>query len=371
METPESSKNELLNKQGPTIEDDDPYFKIAKPKPIESEIVFIEKSNFNLCVFFSVSIFVIIPFGLLLLFPLILIPILVLIVLCIYKKYYILQKDKDNNTLNVYEKNCLCCKWKLLEVPLKDAKIECLKAGGIDCCFGTKTITNVRIYCTDQARCDLDNSNVQNVPTPCLYILKNCIGFPEELESKILGLSVEKHKNEISDELAEGYKNGMKKHKSKFYHVNYPVRPEILNISKYYYIFRNFDIYEYDIDGSRMRKETFEEIDWIYSKNFDRIFIGILKNKNTYLNKRIFEIESIDNFHFEIMDKFHNFQVSLKNGDSMNLCTFHYLPDDILNDFIVLLNWQIIKIKGKNGQNFNSENENENDNDNKITITDN
>ena len=173
MVTPESSKNELLNKQGPTIEDDDPYFKIAKPKPIESEIVFIEKSNFNLCLFFSVSVFVIIPFGLLLLFPLILIPILVLIVLCQYKKYYILQKDKDNNTLNVYEKNCLCCKWKLLEVPLKDAKIECLKAGEIDyCCSRTKTITNVRIYCTDQARCDLDNSNVQNVLVIVLIFLK-------------------------------------------------------------------------------------------------------------------------------------------------------------------------------------------------------
>ena len=370
METPESSKNELLNKQGPTIDDDDPYFKVAKPKPIESEIVFIEKANIYLSITLTISIIIILAFGITFLFPLILLPILVLIVLCKFKKKYILQKDKDNNTLNVYEKNYLCCKWKLLEVPLKDAKIECRKAGEQSgCCSGTKILTNVRIYCTDQARYDLDNSNIQNVPSHCFYILKNCIGFPEELESKILGLSVEKHKNEVSDELAEGYKNGMKRHKTNFSCniVNYPVLPEILNISKYYYIFRNFDIYENDFDSFRKRKETFEEIDWIYSKNFDRIFIGILKNKNTYLNKGIFEIESIDNFHFELMDRCHNFQVSLKNGDSVNLCTFHYLPDNILNDFIVLLNWQIIKIKGKNGQNFNSEN----DNDNKITITDN
>ena len=74
------------------------------------------------------------------------------------------------------------------------------------------------------------------------------------------------------------------------------------------------------------------------------------------MNKAIFEIDSLEKFQFELMGESLHFQALLKDGNSVKLCTFKYLLENVLNDFIVLLNWQIIKIKKKNEQNYNSEN---------------
>ena len=113
------------------------------------------------------------------------------------------------------------------------------------CCNTKKIITIIRIYCTNQALYDLDNSNVQNKPIQCIHFLTNCLGNEQELESKILGLSLEKHISEVRDELAEGYKNGMKRHKSSSVcrmPRGYLVSGDILQTSKYFYSFRNFEV---------------------------------------------------------------------------------------------------------------------------------
>jgi hypothetical protein len=252
----------------------------------------------------------------------------------------------------------LCIKSTLLNLPLKGLKIECISGGSESgCCTTNSKLSNLRIYCTDQTLYDLDNSNVQNKPFECIHELKNCVGEESEVEMKVLGLSLDKFKNEAKDELDEANKNGMKPPKSNFQFLiqGFKVLSPIIKISKYFYIFRDFEV-SYNVgDDVEVKKENFIQIDWIYSKNFDRIFIGILKNTNTYLNKGIYAIDSIDMCHFETMNKINNFQVVLKNGNSETLCTFKLLPKDKLNDFIILINWQIRKIKNKIGNNFNSE----------------
>lgn len=150
----------------------------------------------------------------------------------------------------------------------------------------------------------------------------------------------------------------MKRHKSRLHRMpqSYPVLPEIMQISKHFYSFRNFEVRYNVADDVELKREDFKQLDWIYSKNFDRIFIGVIKDNKSYMNKGVFEIDSLENFQFELMGEFLHFQALLKDGSSVKLCTFKYLPEDVLNDFIVLLNWQIIKLKKKNEQNYNSEN---------------
>ena len=367
LEAPEITKDDLLNKPVANTakeDDEDPYFKIADPKPIESEIVVIKKSNLCFGFILFITIFLALAAGIPFIryfpfIPPIIFLLAVIFTLCLFKKNYILKKDKDKNILYVYQTNYLCIKSKIVEVPLKDVKIECCKGGEQYCCSNTKIIiTIIRIYCTDQALYDLDNSNVQNRPIQCIHFLRNCIGNELELESKILGLSVEKHISEVKDELDEGYKNGMKRHKSRLHRMpqSYPVLPEIMQISKYFYSFRNFEVRYNVLDDVETKREDFKQLDWIYSKNFDRIFIGVIKDNKSYMNKGIFEIDSLENFQFELMGELLHFQALLKDGNSVRLCTFKYIPENVLNDFIVLLNWQIIKIKKKNEQNYNSEN---------------
>ena len=203
------------------------------------------------------------------------------------------------------------------------------------------------------------NSNVQNKPFECIHELKNCIGEKNEVEMKVLGLSLNKFNNEAKSELDEAKKNnGMKPPTNNFRVIirSFQASSPIIKISKYFYIFRDFKVTHNVGDDVETKRENFIEIDWIYSKNFDRIFIGILKNKNTYLNKGIYEINSIDMFQFETINTINNFQVVLKNGNSETLCTFKILPQNDLSDFIILINWQISKIKNKIGNNCNTEN---------------
>ena len=55
-----------------------------------------------------------------------------------------------------------------------------------------------------------------------------------------------------------------------------------MKISEFFYCYYN------------IRNELFQRIDWIYSTNFDRIFIGIVKNDDSYIKTFIYNINSID-----------------------------------------------------------------------------
>jgi hypothetical protein len=366
MSAPVASKEELLDKPGTMIpvQEENPFFKVASPKPIELDNVVLDRGRFWCSLGLTLGIFLPLSFGgplygLLPFVPPSVCLLIVMIILCKSKKNYVLKKDKKNNNLIVSETSYLCIKSTLLNLPLKGLKIECISGGSESgCCTANSKLSNLRIYCTDQTLYDLDNSNVQNKPFECIHELKNCVGEESEVEMKVLGLSLDKFKNEAKDELDEANKNGMKPPKSNFQFLiqGFKVLSPIIKISKYFYIFRDFEVSHNVGDDVEVKKENFIQIDWIYSKNFDRIFIGILKNKTTYMNKGIYDINSIDIFQFEIMNESYNFQVVLKNGNSETLCTFQFLPPNILSDFIVLINWQIRKIKNKIENNCNSEN---------------
>ena len=73
---------------------------------------------------------------------------------------------------------------------------------------------------------------------------------------------------------------------------------------------------------------------------------GIIPYNMTYLNKGIYQKDEIDVFRMQSEDKMNtiNFQISLKNGEVITLCTFTNTQITELYDFIVLLNWKIDKL---------------------------
>ena len=94
--------------------------------------------------------------------------------------------------------------------------------------------------------------------------------------------------------------------------------------------------------------ESFERLDWIYSNDFDRIFIGVVKNDSSYINTFIYNTNTIDKFILEIKDGKYCFKILLKNGNNTEICRYKREQEDNLNTFIYLINGQINKINNVN-----------------------
>ena len=370
MDAPSAPQNELIDKPEinitveQNIQDQNSFFKVAVPKPIETNKVVLKRGKFCCCLAISLCIFSAGLYGPLYRFLPFIGPsvtlIILLILLCILKKNYVIIKDKDNNNLHISETNYLCIGSGIANISLKDLKFSCFNSGRESgWCTTNGNLSTVKFYCTDKALYDLDTTDIQNIPFQTVYILKDCAGDEPELEEKLLGLSVEKFKNEVTDELKEAYKKGLKPPtRNMIIRISgdwYPIQPHCTKISKYFYFFIGFEILNGYGEDETKKKEKFKEIDWIYSKNYDRIFIGVVKSNNTYLNKRLYHVDAIQNFQFEKMGGKNNFQAVFKDGNSENICTFEHLPEEKLDTFIILINWQIHKIKGQVGQSNNFE----------------
>jgi len=96
-------------------------------------------------------------------------------------------------------------------------------------------------------------------------------------------------------------------------------------------------------------KFTFDNIlriDCIYSKNFDRIFIGLVKyTKTKYVNTFEYQMDNIDRFILENHsnnNKTFNLKVVLKNNEKQLICTLRKKTQEELEGLIYLLNERLI-----------------------------
>lgn len=67
----------------------------------------------------------------------------------------------------------------------------------------------------------------------------------------------------------------------------------------------------------------------------------MVKNDKTYLNSKTYQINDIDKFVLIMKNQGYIFQVLLKEGNFIDICTFYHQKDDILNNFIYLINGQL------------------------------
>ena len=92
----------------------------------------------------------------------------------------------------------------------------------------------------------------------------------------------------------------------------------------------------------------FLRIDCIYSKNFDRIFIGLVKlNEASYVKTFEYQINDIDKFILQRQanDNIINFilTVIFKNDESQNICIINNINRENLEELAYFLNERIIK----------------------------
>ena len=284
----------------------------------------------------------------------IIIIILILIILLICKSRIVLIKDKENNRLTVQEKNYFCCNIKTYNIPFEhcDIKAEYDRESTTPPCFSNYSI--IIVINADPNVTDIDNNNIKNIPFKFIKRFPNLIGIAQELELSLVNFIGCKFNNTIEEEI-------------KLHVPNYKGKPNIslpfnctfssesdnfLKISDHFYMF-----YNYNYLGKKSGNESFQRLDWIYTNDFDRIFIGVVKNDTRYVNTFIYTIESIDKFILEIRDGKLCLKIILNDGFNTEICRYTREKDNDVNTFIYLINGQINKIKhGNNGNEINNEN---------------
>ena len=100
------------------------------------------------------------------------------------------------------------------------------------------------------------------------------------------------------------------------------------------------------------KKGDILRIDFIYSKNFDRIFIGLVNNnENTYQNTFEFQMNTIDKFILQKIgfeDKGYNLKVILKNNESQQIYSLKKASQEDLRGLVYLLNEKFTNINNNN-----------------------
>ena len=87
--------------------------------------------------------------------------------------------------------------------------------------------------------------------------------------------------------------------------------------------------------------EKIYRIDFVYSRNFDRIFIGIVKyTKTSYINTFDFNMNDIESFILEKEgnNESYNLKVVFKNKDTQQICRMKNKKKNELNDLAYFLN---------------------------------
>ena len=93
--------------------------------------------------------------------------------------------------------------------------------------------------------------------------------------------------------------------------------------------------------------ELFIRIDWIYSTNFDRIFIGIVKNDDSYIKTFIYNINSIDKLAMQMNDKGYSFKIIFKDQNNEEICLFKKENKYEFEHLLFLFNGKLEDVKGK------------------------
>jgi len=96
-------------------------------------------------------------------------------------------------------------------------------------------------------------------------------------------------------------------------------------------------------------------IDCIYSKNFDRVFIGLVKyTKTKYINTFEFQMNNIRRFILEREGTNFNLKVQFKNNETQEICTLKNKTQEELEGLAYLLN-ERLSMKSNNNIDSNEQ----------------
>ena len=258
-----------------------------------------------------------------------------------------ITKDKANNTLTIDVKNYCRCKKKRYNFPL-DSSVLKAKFKNYEnylCC--NSNYCNIFVLNVDPKVKDIDNNNIKNIPYKFFTKFEDYIGKENDLNTTFSSFIENKFENNIEEEInLYSSLNPLKQFYTRF-HSNSDI---FVKISEHFYIFYN---YAYLRDNHS--NESFQRLDWIYTNDFDRIFIGVVGNDTTYVNNFIFNINSIDKIIFEVRFGEHCLKTVLKDGQNIEICRYKNIDRKELEIFINLINGQIYKIINGNNNGNNQD----------------
>ena len=256
-------------------------------------------------------------------------------------------KDESNNTLNIVIANYFGCS-KKTTISLQNKSLFIKKIGEEKSGSQYKDIIMIIIYNTNLNEIDLDNTNIQSIPFKLMYKFSQCSGIYKDIHENIKQIISSEFENDIDKELIK-YNNSFKNTSSVYLHNEfikyYRYNDHFFKLSDNFYSY-----FAFKLSSNSKSKENFQRLDWIFSNNFDRIFIGVVKDDKTYLNKIIYNINLIDKFIIEKNNNIFYFRLLLNDGNNINICEFRKQETDNINNFILLINGQINDIKNRGNE---------------------
>ena len=290
----------------------------------------IYKSNYSYC--FMLTCMICVP---------VLLPFLIIPFLLMERKLEITKNE--NNEIVVIVTTFGGCK-KRYTFPIESTAFEVI-SGSVTVGEQEQQTVKIIFYNMSLKEIDLDNSNIRNAPFNCIVIFENYLGRGSEVQSQLSKYSNNYFDNKINDELKLYVPNFQNNNGNSLFpqfmiHDDRKGYNQIVKISDYYYVYHAFNYYH-----SADHWEAFRRIDWIYSKNFDRIFIGVIQGDN-YKKSGTYNINEIDKFVLKSNNNNNRYclRICLKDGRSEDLCEFMEQNQKVLDSFIYLINGQINKI---------------------------
>ena len=316
------NQNEIYNKPPEQITNkniDNPYILVSNQN---ENSYYIPHGKIYLSICITLSIF---------LFPIS--PILICIILFGLTKGLEFRKDSDDKIIAT--ESGYSCNSKSYNFIGKYTSVQ-VKPSGYEeygtFCRQRNSLHTISLYNTNPDEIDLDTSNVKNVPFKPIHNFQKYIGEEQDIYLNLKNFFSGVFQNQIKEELKiydPTYKESI---------INlFPFEEQCLKLNDYYYTFYGYS----SLMGYYKSPESFERIDWIYSKNFDRIFIGVVKNDTTYITSYTYQLNEISKFVLVMKGKGYVFQIFLKGNNYIDICTFYHQDNKNLNSFIYLINGQI------------------------------
>jgi len=251
-----------------------------------------------------------------------------------------LIKDKSNNKITIIEKNCICCK-KTSNLSLEYTVLKA-KYYGIE---GNKEVSTILALNTNpnEIDLDLDISKIRNTPFKFIYKISQVNVGKDQLELQLKNFSETEFKNRIKEEIELYIPKPNFKHARYANNYNNLIDRFFVKLSDHLYM-----LYTYPYLEVNKSDQTFERLDWIYTKDFDRIFIGVVKDDSSYFNNFIFSTDTIDKLVLEIFGEYYSLKIILKTGTRTEICKFLKEKKMQLEIFIKFINGQINKINNVN-----------------------
>ena len=212
---------------------------------------------------------------------------------------------------------------------------------------------------------DLDTSNIKNIPIKIYDYVDNIwpyeggVNAVDKLEKELndlAGVSPD-HKCAFHFNIREYMKlepSEKEKQLEKLKELNPHIAKYFMgsnrgNYSQYMKFCENYFSYYIEELYSEKKGEILR-IDFIFSQNFDRIFIGLVNNnEKTYKNTFEFQMNSIDKFILQKIgyeDKGYNLKVNLKNNESYQIYSLKKATQENLRGLAYLLNEKLTNNNG-------------------------